>query len=72
TMPGLGGAEALKMIREVDPKAKVILSSGYDEPDTVAQLEREAGVEFLQKPYRARALLSKLRIVLARYESMRS
>jgi CheY-like chemotaxis protein len=69
TMPGLGGVEALKRIREVDPRARVILSSGYDERDTIAQLDRDQGVEFLQKPYRARTLLKKLRTVLERYES---
>jgi DNA-binding NtrC family response regulator len=68
TMPGLGGVEALKMIREVDPGARVILSSGYDERDTIAHLDRDQGVEFLQKPYRARTLLTKVRAVLERYE----
>ncbi len=68
TMPGLGGVEALKMIREVDPGARVILSSGYDERDTIAHLDRQQGVEFLQKPYRARTLLAKLRTVLDRYD----
>jgi CheY-like chemotaxis protein len=68
TMPGLGGVEALRMIREVDPGARVILSSGYDERDTIAQVDRDLGVEFLQKPYRARTLLSKLRTVLERSE----
>jgi PAS domain S-box-containing protein len=68
TMPGLGGVEALKLIREVDPEARVILSSGYDERDTIAQLDRSQGVEFLQKPYRARTLLAKLRTVLDRQD----
>ncbi|HEY7819358.1 MAG TPA: ATP-binding protein [Vicinamibacteria bacterium] len=68
TMPGLGGVEALKMIREFDPEARVILSSGYDERDTLAHLDRDQGVEFLQKPYRARTLLAKLRTVLDRYD----
>ncbi|HJS74550.1 MAG TPA: response regulator, partial [Vicinamibacteria bacterium] len=68
TMPGLGGVEALKLIRELDPGARVILSSGYDERDTLAHLDRDHGVEFLQKPYRARTLLAKLRTVLDRYD----
>jgi PAS domain S-box-containing protein len=68
TMPGIGGVEALKRIREVDPEARVILSSGYDERDTIAQVDRDLGVEFLQKPYRARTLFSKLRTVLDRYD----
>ena len=65
TMPGMGGAEALGEIHAIDDSASVILTSGYDERDSVASLKREEHVEFLQKPYRARTLLEKLSEVLA-------
>jgi PAS domain S-box-containing protein len=68
TMPGLGGVEALGLIRDINPRARVILSSGYDECDNISRLVRDPGVEFLQKPYRARTLLSKVRAVLERYD----
>jgi PAS domain S-box-containing protein len=64
TMPGLGGVEALKLIRELDPGARVILSSGYDERDAISRIGRDERVEFLQKPYRGRTLLTKIRSVL--------
>jgi CheY-like chemotaxis protein len=68
TMPGLGGVEALRLIREVDPGARIILSSGYDERDAISRIGRDERVEFLQKPYRGRTLLTKIRAVLDRYD----
>ena len=64
TMPGMNGAEALAEIRKIEPHARVILTSGYDGQDTVASLIGAEGVEFLQKPYRARTLIAKLASVL--------
>ncbi|MGV6852817.1 MAG: response regulator [bacterium] len=63
TMPRMSGSEAFEKIREIDPKMKVILSSGYDEMDAVSQLQGE-GVGFIQKPYRPQELTSKLEEVL--------
>jgi PAS domain S-box-containing protein len=65
TMPGMGGAEALHELRAVDASASVILTSGYDERDSVANLNHEERVDFLQKPYRCSTLLTKLSRVLA-------
>jgi len=64
TMPGMSGADALREIRKLESDARVILTSGYDGQDTVAQREELTGVAFLQKPYRARTLLSKIAHVL--------
>ena len=64
TMPGMSGAEALREIRAIDGEARVILTSGYDGQDTVAELNDMEGVAFLQKPYRARTLLQKIAAVL--------
>jgi CheY-like chemotaxis protein len=47
TMPRLGGIEATKMIREINPRAKVILSSGYSD-----RSPSEASPDaFLPKPF---------------------
>ena len=64
TMPGMSGAEALRKIRAIDGDARVILTSGYDGQDTVAELKAMEEVAFLQKPYRARTLLGKIATVL--------
>lgn len=65
TMPGISGAEALAEIRAIDDDARVILTSGYDGEDTLAESKDTGGVEFLQKPYAASTLLSKISTVLA-------
>lgn len=64
TMPGMGGADALREIRAIDPEARVILTSGYDEQDTVAASSEMKGVAFLQKPYRAHTLFTKISSVV--------
>ncbi|HEY7700440.1 MAG TPA: hypothetical protein VIE88_18580, partial [Vicinamibacteria bacterium] len=51
-----------------DPGARIILSSGYDERDAISRIGRDERVEFLQKPYRGRTLLTKIRAVLDRYD----
>jgi len=63
TMPRMSGTEAFEKIRVIDPKIKVILSSGYDEMDAVTQLQSE-GVGFIQKPYRPQEFTAKLEEVL--------
>ena len=71
TMPGMSGAEALDVIRGIDPGSRVILTSGYDREDTASYLRALERVEFLQKPYRARTLLAKLAHLLEGREALR-
>lgn len=60
TMPRLGGVEATIRLREMDPSAKVILSSGFTN-SMVANAEPDA---FLPKPYRINTLRELVRHVL--------
>jgi CheY-like chemotaxis protein len=52
TIPGgMGGAEAIKQLRQLDPRAKVVVSSGYSD-DPVLHNYREAGfANIISKPY---------------------
>jgi CheY-like chemotaxis protein len=59
-MPNLGGIEATQKIREIDPSAKVVLTSGYSEhPVNVAHPDA-----FLPKPYRFDTLCEVVHKVL--------
>jgi CheY-like chemotaxis protein len=51
TMPGLGGVETCRRLREVEPTLPVILSSGFAEEEAIAQLREMDLAGFLQKPY---------------------
>ena len=48
---GLGGAEALAKLREVDPAEKAIVCSGYSADPIMAQYERHGFRAVVVKPY---------------------
>lgn len=60
TMPRLDGREAFQRIRALRPGLRVILSSGYDEQDSLKDLSRQGLTGFLQKPYRLQELSAAL------------
>ena len=64
SMPGMGGRRCLEEILELNPAARVIISSGYleEERDGAAKTPGAAG--FIGKPYRLPDLLRKVRAVL--------
>jgi signal transduction histidine kinase/CheY-like chemotaxis protein len=72
-MPDLGGEEVLAEIRKLRPEARVIISSGYDETQTVRGFAGTPGgqaagaaVGFIQKPYLPQALVAKVREAMAK------
>ena len=58
-LPGMSGAQVLKMIMAINPDVKVILSSGYSMQGEVQQVMESGCLGFIQKPYRF-AELSKI------------
>jgi PAS domain S-box-containing protein len=65
-MPEMGGFEAFNRIREIDPGARFVLSSGYSISQEVAELLESGGVGFLQKPYPPEHLIAKIHGLLGR------
>ena len=55
-MPVMGGEEALKRLREINPRIPVILSSGFDESEAQRRFSSLSPARFLQKPYTAERL----------------
>jgi DNA-binding response OmpR family regulator len=65
-MPGTGGLEALRRLRENgDDLPLILLTSRSDEEDRVAGLDLGAD-DYLAKPFSVRELLSRVRAVLRR------
>lgn len=63
-MPGMGGGEAFDILKTINPKVRIILSSGYS-IDGQAKGIMEKGVQaFLQKPFRIHQLSQKVREAL--------
>ena len=63
-MPELNGYEAFKQIREIDPEAKVLLSSGFVGGEEVQELLDNGAKGFLAKPHRLPTVIRAIRDVL--------
>jgi len=64
TMPGIGGLETLRRLRECAPHLAVLMSSGYGEAEAAGRLGADSPEGFLQKPFSARTLAEKVRAAL--------
>ncbi|MCU0292872.1 MAG: PAS domain S-box protein [Thermoanaerobaculaceae bacterium] len=65
SMPEMDGEEVFKELIGVRPDVRVVLSSGYNEQDAIQRFTTPGLAGFIQKPYRAEALIGKLRAVIA-------
>jgi len=63
-MPGLGGKETFLKLKNINPKIKVLLSSGYSTNEEVGGILKEGVGGFVQKPYRDEELIGKVREIL--------
>ncbi|MFC1567782.1 response regulator [Pseudomonadota bacterium] len=64
TMPKLGGVDAMKKMREANPRIPVILVSGYSEVEIESLAEEDQPDMFVAKPFRAKDLQKALYKVL--------
>lgn len=63
-MPKMGGHETFSKLKEINPKVRALLSTGYGQNEKTQGI-LDSGVRgFIQKPYRIDAMLSKMRNVL--------
>ena len=66
TMPVMNGEETLRQLQALDPRVKVLLTSGYNEVEAVQRFAGKGLAGFIQKPYTAAALAEKVKEVLAK------
>jgi DNA-binding NtrC family response regulator len=60
-MPKLGGHKTFFQIKAIDPKAKILLSSGYVSEEEVNDLLNQGASGFLPKPHRIKTLANEMR-----------
>jgi two-component system cell cycle sensor histidine kinase/response regulator CckA len=70
TMPVMSGEETLREIQKIRPYLKIVLSSGYNEAETVSRLGGRTLAGFLQKPYTAIEMAQKVKAVLSASATM--
>ena len=63
-LPQLMGDAVFRRIREINPKAKVILASGYLSPDSKSEFYKAGLARFIQKPFMPVDILRAVREVL--------
>ncbi len=61
---GMGGEEAFKILRQLDPEVRAIVSSGYDNDDMAQKFLELGFCGYLTKPYRLTDLGKILKTVL--------
>jgi PAS domain S-box-containing protein len=62
---GMGGAETITILREIDPKVKAIVSSGYSDDTATETYQHNGFLAFLKKPYDVTNLKDVLNKVLS-------
>ncbi|MDF2523208.1 MAG: response regulator [Clostridiales bacterium] len=65
TMPEMGGIEALKAIREHDPKAKVVMVSAMGQESMVKEAVMSGARSFIVKPFKEEHVLQTLNKILS-------
>jgi signal transduction histidine kinase/CheY-like chemotaxis protein len=66
TMPVMNGEQTFYRLQRIRPDVKVILTSGYDEADAMAQFNGAGLAGFIQKPYTATQLADAVKRVFER------
>ena len=65
TMPDLDGEQTFLALREIRPKLRVLLSSGYDPGEVARRFAVEGVCGFLAKPYDPETLVAEVASALA-------
>jgi PAS domain S-box-containing protein len=63
-LPRLGGWEMFQQMKELDAGVKVILASGYFDPNLKMDLLKAGAKDFIQKPYVPDTILRRIREVI--------
>ncbi len=65
-VPEMGGKECLEKLREINPDAKILMTSGYYTTETAREITESGAAGFILKPYDSKRILTAVREVLAK------
>lgn len=65
-LPMMTGFDLFHEMKSISPQVKMVIASGYLEPELKAEIFRAGVKEFIQKPYTPDVLLNSVRNVLDR------
>ena len=65
-MPGMSGFETMDHIRNINPQARILLSSGYSREGATEEIMARGGDGFIQKPYDMQKLSQKINSICRR------
>jgi two-component system, cell cycle sensor histidine kinase and response regulator CckA len=63
-MPGMGGKKCLEELRKINPRARVLVTSGYSARASIAESISGQVQGFVGKPFNTRELLNSVRTIL--------
>jgi two-component system cell cycle sensor histidine kinase/response regulator CckA len=67
-MPNMSGGDCFLRMREINPKARVVLSSGYSMEGAIQDVMNEGILAFIQKPYRLEELSKVVGTAVGTYQ----
>ena len=70
-LPKTAGWDVILKMKEEDPDVKVVISSGYIDPESKTKMQRVGVKDFIDKPYTPAAVVETLEAVLERTEQAR-
>ena len=65
TMPEMGGIDAVKAIKKIDPKAKIVMCSAMGQQAMVMEAIQSGAQDFIVKPFQGERVIDALNKVLA-------
>lgn len=63
-MPGMGGRQCLRELLRLEPRARVLVASGYAGGNLPKEVRRDGAIGFIGKPFQLTELLARVREAL--------
>ncbi len=68
-LPRVAGSEVIRIMKELNRQAKIIVTTGYLEPELKSKLFAFGVKDYIQKPYSVERILEKLESILSAAKS---